>query len=67
MRARVIEHPCDHGRRFDRDEDLPLTANAIPEAVAPGSVIQRYEHLVTFDTDFKKLLRSTQLTVLKSA
>jgi hypothetical protein len=41
-----------------------LTANAIPDAWLAAAVIQLGEHLVTFDTDFKKLLRRTQVTVL---
>ena len=41
-----------------------LTANAIPDAWLAAAVIQLGEHLVTFDADFKKLLRRTQVTVL---
>ena len=41
-----------------------LTANAIPDAWLAAAVIQLGEHLVTFDTDFKRLLRRTQVTVL---
>lgn len=41
-----------------------LAANAIPDAWLAAMVIQLGEHLVTFDTDFKKLLGRTQLTVL---
>ena len=43
-----------------------LTANDIPDAWLAATVIQRAEHLVTFDTDFKKLLRRPQVTVLIS-
>ena len=43
-----------------------LTANAIPDAWLAAGVIQLGDHLVTFDADFKKLLRRTQLTVLTS-
>lgn len=43
-----------------------LTANAIPDAWLAAAVIQLGEHLVTFDADFKKLLRHTQVTVLVS-
>jgi len=43
-----------------------LAANAIPDAWLAAAVIQLGEHLVTFDTDFKKLLRRTQVTVLIS-
>jgi toxin-antitoxin system PIN domain toxin len=41
-----------------------LTANAIPDAWLAAAVIHLGEHLVTFDADFKKLLRRTQVTVL---
>lgn len=41
-----------------------LTANTIPDAWLAAAVIQLGEHLVTFDADFKKLLRRTQVTVL---
>jgi toxin-antitoxin system PIN domain toxin len=41
-----------------------LTANEIPDAWLAATVIQLGEHLVTFDSDFKKLLRRTQVTVL---
>ncbi len=41
-----------------------LTANDIPDAWLAATVIQLGEHLVTFDADFKKLLRRTQVTVL---
>ena len=41
-----------------------LAANEIPDAWLAAAVIQLGEHLVTFDADFKKLLRRTQLTVL---
>ena len=41
-----------------------LAANDFPDAWLAAAVIQLSEHLVTFDTDFKKLLRRTQVTVL---
>ena len=41
-----------------------LTANNIPDAWLAAAVIQLGEHLVTFDTDFKKLLKRPQVTVL---
>ena len=44
--------------------DRKLTANAIPDAWLAAAVIQLGEHLVTFDTEFKKLLRRTQVTFL---
>ena len=41
-----------------------LAANDIPDAWLAAAVIQLGEHLVTFDTNFKKLLRRAQVTVL---
>ena len=41
-----------------------LSAYDIPDAWLAAAVIQFGEHLVTFDTDFKKLLRRTQVKVL---
>ena len=41
-----------------------LAANDIPDAWLAAAVIRLGEHLVTFDTDFKKLLSRTQVTVL---
>lgn len=41
-----------------------LTANDIPDAWLASAVIQLGEHLVTFDADFKRLLKRTQVTVL---
>ena len=44
--------------------DRKLAANDIPDARLAAAVIQLGEHLFTFDADFKKLLRRTQVTVL---
>ncbi|MDP4029922.1 MAG: VapC toxin family PIN domain ribonuclease [Gallionella sp.] len=44
-----------------------LVANDIPDAWLAAAVIQLGEHLVTFDSDFKKLLGRTQVTVLVPA
>jgi uncharacterized protein len=41
-----------------------LAANNIPDAWLAAAVIHLGEHLVTFDADFKKLLRRAHLTVL---
>jgi toxin-antitoxin system PIN domain toxin len=43
-----------------------LTANDIPDAWLAACVIQHSEHLVTFDTGFKKLLMPSQLTLLSA-
>jgi len=47
--------------------DLKLTGNDTPDAWLAASVIELGEHLVTFDSDFKKLLKRTQVTVLSPA
>jgi toxin-antitoxin system PIN domain toxin len=44
--------------------DKQLTANALPDAWLAAVVLQLGEHLATFDSDFKKLLRRNQLTLL---
>lgn len=44
-----------------------LKGNAIPDAWLAASVIEQGEHLITFDADFKKLLKRSQLTILMSA
>ena len=41
-----------------------LKSNSIPDAWLAATVMQLGEHLVTFDADFKKLLRRERLTVL---
>ena len=41
-----------------------LAANDIPDAWLAAAVMQLGEHLVTFDADFKKLLRRTLVTIL---
>ena len=45
--------------------DKQLHGNALPDAWLAATVVQLGEHLVTFDTDFRRLLRRSQLTVLK--
>ena len=41
-----------------------LTVNDIPDAWLAAAVMQFGDHLITFDADFRKLLRRSQLTVL---
>jgi toxin-antitoxin system PIN domain toxin len=41
-----------------------LAANDIPDAWLAAVVTHLDEHLATFDTDFKRLLKSRQLTIL---
>lgn len=44
--------------------DRKLAANAIPDAWLAAAVVHLGEHLVTFDSDFKKLLKRSQVTIL---
>jgi uncharacterized protein len=44
-----------------------LTANDVPDTWLAAAVIQRGEHLFTFDRGFKKLLKRTQFTVLAAS
>lgn len=41
-----------------------INSSGIPDAWLAATVMQLGEHLVTFDADFKKLLRRERLTVL---
>ncbi len=47
--------------------DKQLTGNALPDAWLAAATLQLGEHLVTFDSDFKKLLSRSKLTVLSAA
>lgn len=47
--------------------DKNLIANALPDAWLAAAVVQLGDHLVTFDTGFRKLLRREQLTVLAAS
>ena len=44
--------------------DKALRANDLPDAWLAASVQQLGDHLVTFDADFRKLLKRSELTVL---
>ena len=44
--------------------DKNLTGNDLPDAWLAAATLQLGEHLVTFDSDFKKLLPRSQVTVL---
>ncbi len=44
--------------------DKALSANDIPDAWLAATVMQLDDHLATFDADFRKLLRRSQLSVL---
>jgi toxin-antitoxin system PIN domain toxin len=59
-----------HGHEWPALRDLclarALTANALPDAWIAATVTTAGEHLVTFDRDFRRLLRRPQLTVLKA-
>ncbi len=41
-----------------------IKSNSVPDAWLTATIMQLGEHLVTFDADFKKLLRRERLTVL---
>jgi uncharacterized protein len=43
-----------------------LTGNAIPDAWIAAAASSHRLHLVTFDKDFRKLLKSSSVTVLKA-
>ena len=47
--------------------DGKLRGNAIPDAWLAASIVHTGGHLVTFDADFKKLLRRDQVTLLAAA
>ena len=45
-------------------QDKQLTGNHLLDAWLAAATLQLGEHLVTFDTDFRKLLPRSQVTVL---
>jgi uncharacterized protein len=45
--------------------DKKLSANDVPDAWLAAAIVHNGEHLVTFDADFKRLLRSRDLTLLR--
>ena len=47
--------------------DKRLTGNDLPDAWLASATMQRGEHLVTFDADFRKLLSRSHLTLLVAA
>jgi len=51
----IFRQLCDEGN---------LCANDIPDAWLAAAVIHSGDHLITFDADFKKLLKRSQLTIL---
>jgi predicted nucleic acid-binding protein len=44
--------------------DRRLKANAVPDAWLAAATLHHGEHLVTFDRDFRRLIRRSQLTIL---
>jgi len=44
--------------------DRQLKANSLPDAWLAAAVMHMGEHLVTFDADFRKLLRQERVTLL---
>lgn len=47
--------------------DKQLGGNELPDAWLAAAALQQGEHLVTFDSDFRKLLTRAQVTVLAPA
>jgi uncharacterized protein len=47
-------------------DEAELVGNAIPDAWIAAAVTRHGDHLVTFDRGFRKLLRRSRLTVLKT-
>jgi toxin-antitoxin system PIN domain toxin len=47
--------------------DRQLTGNDLPDAWLASATMHQGEHLVTFDSDFKRLLSRSQVTVLSVA
>ncbi len=45
--------------------DGPLSGNDLPDAWLAAAVDHQGEHLVSFDRDFRKLLKRSQFTLLK--
>ena len=45
--------------------DKQLKANSLPDAWLAATVVHMGEHLVTFDADFRKLLRPERVTLLQ--
>jgi uncharacterized protein len=64
-------HMATVGPEWPRLRDLciakGLGANAVPDAWLAAAVQEHGDHLVTFDTDFKKLLDRSSVTVLSPA
>ena len=53
---------CKQFRQLCLDEGL--TGNVLPKAWPVAAVVQRGEHVVSFDRDFRKLLGRTQFSWL---
>jgi len=45
--------------------ELGLAGNDVPDAWPAAAVVNRGDHLVTFDKDFKRLLQPSQFTLLR--
>ena len=60
----VVGEEWPHLRQLCLDQKLQ--GNAIPDACLAAAVVHLGEHLVTFDTGFKRLLRREQFTLLAS-
>ena len=71
----LLEHPGVHMSTLGPEwltlrrlcQDKQLTGDDLPDAWLASATLQQGEHLVTFDSDFKKLLSRSQVTVLAIA
>lgn len=62
----ILLSPGNEWPEFERlCAQLSLTGNAIPDAWIAAAAQNHHLHLVTFDKGFRKLLKSSTLTVLK--
>ncbi|MDQ3772968.1 MAG: hypothetical protein M3461_00525 [Pseudomonadota bacterium] len=52
----VFEHLCEQHR---------LICNDIPNAWIAGAVLTHHDHLVSFDTGFRRFLKTNEFTLLK--
>jgi toxin-antitoxin system PIN domain toxin len=62
--AQLAELGPEWGRFRKLCLDKNLSGNDLPDAWLAAAVVQRGEHLVSFDRDFRKLIGRGQLTLL---
>jgi len=69
LRAATIRTTQPRSRGSNRRElclHRGLRANDIPDAWIAAAVRQLGDHLVSFDADFRKLLKRSELTLLRA-